>query len=68
MRNLTSEFKEENVPLLFQELAAIASFIGAAITAIIKGHEAYQRFKRRKKRPARQRPKRIRAQSEGPSP
>jgi hypothetical protein len=44
------------VPLLFQELAAVASFIGAATTAILKGHEAYQKFKRRKS--ARRKPRR----------
>lgn len=44
------------MPLLFQELAAVASFIGAATTAILKGHEAYQKFKRRKS--ARRKPRR----------
>ena len=34
--------------LSLQEVTAIATALGAAITAALKGHDAYERFKRDK--------------------
>ena len=35
--------------LPFQEITAIATAVGATITAVLKGHEAYEKFKHKKK-------------------
>lgn len=51
------------MPLPLQELATIASLVGATIGAVLKGHEAYEKFKRSKNPPRRNRRTRQKPQS-----
>ena len=51
------------VQLLLQDVTAIAAAVGATMTAVLKGHEAYQRFMQKKVQPQRKPPQMARTQN-----